>query len=122
MQPTATDRRGGRLPVVGIQKEPVGQDLDPGSQIADPIRHRAGQVGVAVIGETQLGDLSRRVLGDKRLRRSFRDDATSTVPSSSVTRQRCKCGMSVKDGRVPAVAVGAGEWTATRGRVVGGVR
>ena len=68
MQPTAADRRGGRLPVVGIQKEPVGQDLNPGGQIADPIRHRAGKVGVAVIGEAQLGDLSRRVLVNKGLR------------------------------------------------------
>ena len=74
MQPTATDRRGGRLPVVGIEKEPVGQDLDPGGQFADPIRHRAGQVGVAVSAKRSSVTSRVEYWAISGLRRPFRDD------------------------------------------------
>ena len=41
---------------------------------------------MAVIGETQLGDLSRRVLGDERLRRSFRDDLSPIHDDQAVAQ------------------------------------
>jgi hypothetical protein len=74
MQPTVADGGGRGLTVVGVQQQPVGQDLDPGREITNSIRDGAGQVGVAVVGEAQLRDLPRRVLVDERLGRALGDD------------------------------------------------
>ena len=70
-QAAVVDRDGGRVTVVGVQQQPVGQRLDAvGEAVESTV-----EAGHVLLPQPQLQDLAGGVLLDERPRRALRHDA-----------------------------------------------